>query len=311
MEDSTSSTLLEIEKLKHKISSYRDTLMTLKMGTSLEDYLIMKNEFETLKMQISFIEGLTQTMDEKQQTQNAIYEDQIKQFSLQLAELKENVKEMSHEIITILNKININKNEDDSEKDSSAIQEQNNTNKSNSNSEKQSNDKPSPTISEQPSYKELRNLTNLVLQPQRNQESIASFEQTGFMGDQKDQRYFNQQYFQSINTHPNYTQNSLYNNTGKTPLRLKKTDDAPESQTNDVESNTIYPSIERASGNVNTSVLTPIDASNVNEVNDTSVIEKQIQNPVKQIDKINTETDSSDVDSKRPKNSMFFNLFRK
>ena len=76
MEDSTSNTLQEIDKLKSKISSYRDTLMTLKMGTSLEDYLTMKNEFEALKSQISFIEGLTQKMDEEQHSQNEVYEEQ-------------------------------------------------------------------------------------------------------------------------------------------------------------------------------------------------------------------------------------------
>ena len=81
----------------------------------LKLYLAMKKEFDVLKTQISYIEGLTQTVDEKQHTQNEIYEEQMKQFSLQLAVLKQTVKEMNQEILSISNKISTS--EEVSEKD--------------------------------------------------------------------------------------------------------------------------------------------------------------------------------------------------
>ena len=268
MEDSTSNTLQEIEKLKQKISAYRDALMTLKMGTSLEDYLAMKKEFDVLKTQISYIEGLTQTVDEKQHTQNEIYEEQMKQFSLQLAVLKQTVKEMNQEILSISNKISTS--EEVSEKDTLTLtkHEKNSTEVN----DIQPTDDQSSTISNQPSYKQLRNLTSQVLQPQKIQENIDSFEQPKLMGNQKDQRYFNQRYFQSINTHPNHIYNGLYKNTlGKTPLRFKNTDEIQDSPTNDPK-NSISPSIDRVPKNVNSTVLNPIeplnksvDASNANE----------------------------------------------
>ena len=155
--------------------------------------------------------------------------------------------------------------------------------------------------------KKLKNLTNQVLQPQKSHENIASFEETVFIGDQKDHRYFNQHYFQSINSHPNYTYNK---NPEKTPLRFKKNDEIQDSPPNISERNTTAPSINRVSGDVNTTVvLTPIDtnsdASNASEASyHNSVMEKDIQ-------KINTQTESLEIESKKQKNSMFFNLFRK
>ena len=281
------------------------------MGTSLEDYLIMKNEFESLKKQISFIEGLTQTMDEKQQTQNELYEERIKLFSLQLAELKHNVKEMKQEIFTILNEISINKHEADSVKDSSSVQMKNDSNNSNDKltptNEIQPTDNQSSIVSTRPSYNQLRNLTNQVLQPQKNHENIDSFEETVFIGNQKDQRYFNQQYFQTISSHPNYTYNK---NSGKTPIRLKKNDKVQDGPTNNSERDTMSPSIDRVSGDVNTTVdHTPINtngnASKESEVSyPNAVMEKDIQ-------KIDTQTESLDIESKKQKNSMFYNLFRK
>ena len=148
---------------------------------------------------------------EKQHTQNEVYEEQIKQFSLQLAVLKQTIKEMNQEILSISNKINISKGEEGSENDISTTHEKNYTNQSNSKltpiddvQSSNNQDNQSSTVSNQPSYQQLRNLTSQVLQPQKYQENIASFEQTGFIGDQKDQRYFNQRYFQSINTHPKH-----------------------------------------------------------------------------------------------------------
>ena len=65
----------------------------------------MKSEFDVLKTQISHIAGLTDTMDEKQHTQIEVYEEQVKQFSVQLAALNQTVEEMNQEILSISNKL--------------------------------------------------------------------------------------------------------------------------------------------------------------------------------------------------------------
>ena len=152
-----------------------------------------------------------------------------------------------------------------------------------------------------------------MLQPQKYQENIASFEQTGFIGDQKDQRYFNQRYFQSINTHPNHIYNGLYKNTlGKTPLRFKKTEEVQDIPTNNPEQKVISPSIDRVPGNENTTILNPIEPQNkivdASTVNEASYSESVMEEPIQSHP--NNQTESFDVESKKQKNS-FFNFFRK
>ena len=225
MEDSTFYTLQEIGELKQKISAYRDTLMTLKMGTSLEDYLIMKSEFDVLKTQISHVAGLTDTMDEKQYTQNEAYEEQVKQFSVQLAALNQTVEEMNQEILSISNKLIRSKGEEISENNTATKHEETHANQSNKivtrmNDITPINNQTSP-VSNQPSYMQLRNLASQVIQPQKNEENIAPIEPTDYIANQKEQRHFNQRYFQSINTHPNHIYNGLYKNTsGKASLHF-------------------------------------------------------------------------------------------
>ena len=230
---------------------------------------------------------------------------------------------MNQEILSILNKTSISQSKDETKKDTT-LSEKDSKNKTNNKlipiSDFQPADNQSSTVSSQPSYKQLRSLTNQVLQPQKNQESLVSFEQTGFKGDQKDQRYYSQQYFQSINTHPNYTYNGLNNNaSAKTPLRIKN-NEVQQSPTNNLEENSIPPSINRISENVNTTVLIPTvsddkngDTTEANEAsNHDSVIKEQTQShPVVSIENITEHTEPSDFESKKLKNSAFFNFFRK
>lgn len=334
MEDSTSNTLQEIEKLKQKISGYRDALMTLKMGNSIEDYLIMKREFDVLKTQISYIENLTKKMDEKQHTQNEKYEEQVKQLAIQLAGLNQTTEEMYQEILSISNKLIISKSEEIPENNTTTIMEETHAKKSHSiltpiNDITPTNTQ-SSTVSNQPSYMELRNLARQVLQPQKEQENIAP---NGHKGNQKDQRYFNQRYFQSINTHPNNIYNGLYKNTlGKNPLNFKNSTENQNTPTNDGDSyhssritnepekTNESPSINNINENVNTSAFNTVEPNSenvmvsiTNETNhNDSLMEEQDQFlPVMPIEKINKHAESSEVESKKQKNSSIFNIFRK
>ncbi len=87
MGDSKLYSAHDIEKLKQKIATYRDTLTTLKTGNSIDDYLFMKNEFNGFKTQISHLEGVVEIMDEKQSVQIEEYEQQVKNFRFRLTPL--------------------------------------------------------------------------------------------------------------------------------------------------------------------------------------------------------------------------------
>ena len=51
MGDSKLYSAQDIEKLKQKIATYKDTLTTLKTGNSIDDYLFIKSEFNGFKTQ--------------------------------------------------------------------------------------------------------------------------------------------------------------------------------------------------------------------------------------------------------------------
>ena len=105
MGDSKSYTAHDIEKLKQKIATYKDTLTSLKTGSSIDGYLFIKNEFNGFKSKISHLEGLAEIMDEKQSVQIGEYEQQVKQFSVQINSLNKTVEELNQDISLIRNKI--------------------------------------------------------------------------------------------------------------------------------------------------------------------------------------------------------------
>ena len=133
-------------------------------------------------------------------------------------------------------------------------------------------------VSNQPSYMQLRNLASQVIQPQKKEENIAPYEPTEYIANQKEQRHFNQRYFQSINTHPNHIYNGLYKNTsGKASLHFKNTaenqkfpisdfrkSDPSSHITNEPEKTNVSPSIDSVPENVNTSAPTPVEAKSEN-----------------------------------------------
>ena len=341
MEDSTSNTLQDIEKLKQKISGYRDTLMSLKMGSSFEDYLIMKKEFDVLKMQISYIEDLTKTMDEKQNTQNEIYEEQIKQFAFQLSWLHQTVEQMSQEIsklIIIKDKDEEDEYEEDHDEamlkdDTAPTNEENNTGKPRIILKRMDRITPpsgqTSTVSNGPSFIQLRNFSRPLLKQQNEQENLISVEQNEHKVNAKDPHYI-----QLINTVPNNVRNGLHNNTvGKPPIQFERSTEvqyAPTSDlgkgyhfsrlTNEIEKVNKVPSTTVNNKSVNTSI--PPRNEPTNESVTTSITsESNYTGSVKEqknhflhglpIEKINQNAKSSDGEIKKHKNSFFNNIFRK
>ncbi len=105
MGDSKLYTAHDIEKLKQKVATYKDTLTSLKTGNSIDGYLFIKNEFNGFKSKILHLEGLAEILDEKQSVQIGEYEQQVKQFSVQINSLNQTVDELNQDISLIRNKI--------------------------------------------------------------------------------------------------------------------------------------------------------------------------------------------------------------
>lgn len=96
----------DIEKLKQKIATYRETLTTLKTGNSTEDYHLMKNEFHGFKTKITDLEELMELMDEEKSLQIAGYKQEIKKFSVQIDSLNQTIEELNQKISSIVSNMN-------------------------------------------------------------------------------------------------------------------------------------------------------------------------------------------------------------
>ena len=214
MEDSKLYCTQDIEKLKQKIEAYKDTLTSLKTGTSIEDYLFMKMDFDGIKTQMALLEGLTETIDDKPNSQIGGYDEQIKLLSAQIESLNQTIEEMNLEILKVLNKLLTTKNTEAT----TTTPKTENTSKSIANG-LQSDPIITQTTSQsavalkQPSYKMLQSLAGKARNAQLDVNNGIPSTHNGNQRNVSEERHFNQQYFQSINTHPNQIYNGLYRNT--------------------------------------------------------------------------------------------------
>jgi len=216
MEDSKLYSTQDIEKLKEKIETYRETLTSLKMGTSIEDYLFMKKEFDGLKTQFAHLEGLTETLDDRQNSQIKGYEEQIKLLSTQIELLNQTIEEMNQEILIVLKKLlTMEVNEAPAPTTAPSIEShspliadvaQRQTRITMAQDQ-------STITSKQPSYRLLQNLAGKATNQQFDLNNNIPSSQNEHQRKIPEERHFNQHYFQSVNTHPSQIYNGLYRNT--------------------------------------------------------------------------------------------------
>ncbi|MFJ8088098.1 hypothetical protein ACIQ7N_07805 [Lysinibacillus sp. NPDC095746] len=216
MEDSKLYSTQGIEQLKQKIEAYKDTLTSLKMGNSIEDYLFMKMDFDEIKTQMALLEELNETIDDKQKnSQIRGYEEQIKLLSAQIESLNQTIEEMNRDILKVLNKLLTIENTEapttppKTEKISNFFA--NGAQRGDSIITQTTS--PSANTSKQPSYKMLQNLAGKATNTQLDGNNGTPSTRNGNQKDVPEERHFNQQYFQSINTHPSQIYNGLYRNT--------------------------------------------------------------------------------------------------
>ncbi|MFF2175778.1 hypothetical protein ACFVT8_04850 [Lysinibacillus sp. NPDC058147] len=214
MEDSKLYSTQDIEKLKQKLDGYKNTLTSLKMETSIDDYLFMKKDFDGIKTQVTLLEGLTETIDDQQNSQIKGYEEQIQLLAIQIESLNQMIEKMNQEILSVLNKLLTSENT----QAQATIPKTENTPKFLANGVQRDpiitqTTNQSMNTSTQPSYKMLQSLagkaTNGHLDTNNDVPSTRNENQKNV----PEERHFNQQYFQSINTHPSQIYNGLYRNT--------------------------------------------------------------------------------------------------
>ena len=196
MENSRFYTAEEIEKLKQKVTAYKNLLTTLKLGDSLEDYQFIQNEFEELKMQMLHVDASREDQDKAQPEQIEEYESQneVKQVSLQLTSLNQ----MVEEVLSTLNKIVTGepKKEKVNETTFPHVHEPMQPAKRVNN------------VISQPSYSQLRSLAGQVIYHKKAEEPIEPEQKEDYLlYPHEQQRHFNHRYFQSTHTQPN----NIYN----------------------------------------------------------------------------------------------------
>ncbi|MFJ7186157.1 hypothetical protein [Lysinibacillus xylanilyticus] len=241
MEDSKLYSTQDIEKLKQKIEAYKDTLTSLKTGTSIEDYLFMKMDFDGIKTQMALLEGLTETIEDKPNSQIGGYEEQIKLLSAQIESLNQTIEEMNQEILRALNKLLTIENTEAP----ITTPKTENTSKFIANGA-QSDPIITQTTSQsavalkQPSYKMLQSLAGKARNAQLDVNNGIPSAHNGNQRNVPEDRRFNQQYFQSTNTHPSQIYNGLYRNTTtESTYHFKNATNAQEIPINVYESNTL------------------------------------------------------------------------
>lgn len=230
MEESKLYTTQEIENLKQKIETYRESLTSLKMGTSIEDFLYMKQEFDELKMQMAHLEGITETLDTKQNSYIKGYDDQIKLLSIQLESLNQTIEGMNQEILTVLNKLlPVERNDTATIPPSIEIPSQISATLLPRQPRMTQTADQSTITSAQPSYRLLQSLAGKATNHQPNVNDGVPSPHNGLQATKPEERHFNQQYFQSINTHPSQIYNGLYRNTTvESTFHFKNATDAKE-----------------------------------------------------------------------------------
>ena len=95
----------DIENLKQKIATYRDTLTTLKSGNTIDDYLFMKSELTGFKMQASHLEEVMGRLNDKRSMQIEEYEQQIETFSQQIGSLNQTVEELNKDLSVVMGQL--------------------------------------------------------------------------------------------------------------------------------------------------------------------------------------------------------------
>ena len=214
----------DIEQLKQKIATYRDTLTTLKSGNSIDDYLFMKSELNGFKMQVSQLQGVMERMDGQRSTQVEGYEQQIDNFSRQMSSLNQTVEELCQDLSIVMKKLLTDRPEkvkdpvpvQDSEKTVNQadeillIEETTQTQDRAVQNSSQRSNRP-------PSFKQLQSLVGKASDSQGVPSAEAPTVSIGVQDSHAELQHIPKQRFPAASVQPNQIYNGLYRNVNRAP----------------------------------------------------------------------------------------------
>lgn len=109
MDSIKSNNTLDIEVLTQKLSTYKQTLETLKSGNVVEDYILMKNESSGLRKQVSKVEETLKLLQEKSDVQLTEYRKKIDYISDQFETIHQSLNHLKEQVALLTsNAENIN-----------------------------------------------------------------------------------------------------------------------------------------------------------------------------------------------------------
>lgn len=106
MGDSKLTNSEKIERLKQKLTTYKQTLETIKAGDVVDDYLLMKNEDKSMKKQVFTLEDEVKKIKETQDIQLTGYEKRTEIISIQVELMKESLVKLEDDVKSLLKIVN-------------------------------------------------------------------------------------------------------------------------------------------------------------------------------------------------------------
>ena len=101
MDSIKSNNTLNIEVLQQKLSTYKQTLETLKSGNVVEDYIFMKNESSELRKQVAKIEEELKSIQEKSDVQLSEYRRKYNYISDQFETIHQSLNQLKEQVTLI------------------------------------------------------------------------------------------------------------------------------------------------------------------------------------------------------------------
>ncbi|WP_404453345.1 hypothetical protein LG329_03380 [Virgibacillus necropolis] len=218
MGDSKLYSAQEIEKLKQKINIYKETLSTLKTGNSVDDYLLMKNEFYDFKKQVTNLEGVMEIMEEKQNMQIEEYEQQVNKISAQIDSLNQTVEELNQDVSALMNRLSNSDINELIERINIMIDLQDSLSMANENAEskiRQTDQKsisPVQNLNPTPSYKQLQKFINNSEIVHETSNDVTTTDNSIQKNGQKEQQQNSKKSFPSNGINPEQLTNNLNKN---------------------------------------------------------------------------------------------------
>ncbi|WP_085508445.1 hypothetical protein [Thalassobacillus devorans] len=95
----------DIERLKHQLMVYEQTLNVVKKGEAVDDYLLIKHEFNETHSKLIRLEGEMKSMEDKYQRQLANFEEREENFADYMQNVNNMMSQLKEDISKVIDKV--------------------------------------------------------------------------------------------------------------------------------------------------------------------------------------------------------------